>query len=75
MQQQSVHEPNAPLMSAADVWDDAQRISKLLQRKQSIAEPIIRLPIPFSILLSALEQFSRDELMMVHQRIEERLAT
>jgi len=74
MQEQSVHEPNAPLMSAVEVWDDAQRIRKLLQRKQPKKEPIIRLPIPFSIFISALEQFSRDELITVHRRIEEKLA-
>jgi len=34
MQNQSVHEPEAPLMSAEDVLDDAQRMSELLKQRQ-----------------------------------------
>lgn len=74
MQQQSVHEPEAKLMSADDVWEDAQQISSVLHRNQSQSEPVVRLPIPLSVFVSALEQFSRDELIFVRQRIEERLA-
>ncbi|MBV7336193.1 hypothetical protein KFU94_49755 [Chloroflexi bacterium TSY] len=74
MQQKSVHEPDARLMSADDVWEDAQQISSVLHRNQPQSEPIVRLPIPLSVFVSALEQFSRDELIFVRQRIEERLA-
>lgn len=74
MEQQSVHEPDAKLMSAAEVWEDAQQIAMILQRNKAKAEPVVRLQIPLSVFVSALEQFNRDELIVVRQRIEERLA-
>lgn len=74
MQQKSVHEPDAKLMSADDVWEDAQQISSVLHRNQSQSESVVRLSIPLSVFVAALEQFSRDELIFVRQRIEERLA-
>ncbi|MEZ4866079.1 MAG: hypothetical protein R3C14_32485 [Caldilineaceae bacterium] len=74
MEQQSVHEPDAKLMSAAEVWEDAQQIASILQRNTSKAEPVVRLQIPLSVFVSALEQFDRDELIIVRRRIDERLA-
>ena len=73
MKQKSVHEPKAKLMSAAEVWDDAQQITTVLQHNALQAEPIVSLPIPLSVFLSALDTFNRDELLLVRQRIEERL--
>jgi len=74
MEQQSVHESAAKLMSAAEVWEDAQQIAAILQRHQSKVEPVVRLQIPLSVFVSALEQFDRDELIIVRRRIDERLA-
>lgn len=74
MQQQSIHEPDAKLMSAADVWEDAQQTAQLLQRNRAKSEPVIRLPIPLSVFVSALDQFNRDELLVVRKHIEEKLA-
>lgn len=73
MKQKSVHEPKAKLMSATEVWDDAQQITNVLRQNAAKAEPVVRLPIPLSVFLSALDTFSRDELLLVRQRIEERL--
>ena len=74
MKQQSVHEPDAKLMDAAEVWEDAQQIAAILQRNHSKVEPVVRLQIPLSVFVSALEQFDRDELIIVRRRIDERLA-
>ncbi|PKO23045.1 MAG: hypothetical protein CVU38_06150 [Chloroflexi bacterium HGW-Chloroflexi-1] len=69
----SAHEPEAEVMSAAEVWDDAQQIATVLRQNLLRAEPIVRLPIPFSAFLFALDGLSRDELMLLRQRVEERL--
>ena len=74
MKDQSVHEPKAKVMSAAEVWDDAQEIAKVLRRNLLKADPVIRLPVPFSVLLSAVDDFDRDELLLLRRRIDERLA-
>ncbi len=73
MKQKSVHEPKAKLMSAAEVWDDAQQVTTILRQNALQADPVVRLPIPLSVFLSALDTFSREELLLVRQRIEERL--
>jgi hypothetical protein len=74
MKDQSVHEPKAKVMSAAEVWDDAQEVAKVLRRNLLKAEPVIRLPVPFSVLLSAVDDFDQDELLLLRRRIDERLA-
>jgi len=74
MNNQSVHEPKAKVMSAADVWDDAQEIADVLRRNLLKVEPVIRLQIPLSVFLSAVDDFDRDELLLLRRRIEERLA-
>lgn len=74
MIEKSVHEPDAQLMSAADVWNDALQLSNILRQNLLKSEPMVRLQIPFSLFLSALEEFDRDELMMLRRRLEERLA-
>ena len=73
MKRKSAHEPKAKLMSAAEVWDDAQHLTNILRHNVLKAEPVVSLPIPLSVFLSALDTFSQDELLLVQQRIEERL--
>ena len=73
MGRKSAHEPDAKVMSAADVWDDAQQIADVLRQNLSRAEPVVRLQIPFSASLSALDSFDRDELVILRQCVEERL--
>lgn len=75
MNNQSVHEPEAELMSAAEVWDDAQQIAAVLRQNLLSAEPVVRLQIPLSALLSAVDTFNKDELLILRQRIDERLAS
>lgn len=70
----SAHEPNAPVMSADDVWDDALQVADLLRQNLLKNERIVRLQVPFSFFLSALESFDREELVVLRQRVEERLA-
>ena len=74
MEQKTVHEPEAPMMSAADVWNDAFQLAELLRQNLLRSEPMVRLQIPFSLFLSALEEFNRDELVVLRRRVEERLA-
>jgi hypothetical protein len=38
------------------------------------AEPVVRLQIPLSAFLSALDNLNRDELVILHKRVEQRLA-
>jgi hypothetical protein len=70
----SVHEPEAELMSAADTWDDAQMLAEMLQRNLLQTQPVVKLPVPFSLFLSTLDSLNREELMLLRQRVEERLA-
>ena len=70
----SAHEPDAPVMSADDVWDDALQVADLLRQNLLKNERIVRLQVPFSFFLSALESFDREELVVLRQRVEERLA-
>lgn len=73
MKRQSTHEPKAKVMGAAEVWEDAQQMSTVVRQNLLKAEPVVQLPIPLSIFLSALDNFSRDELLIVRQHLEERL--
>jgi len=61
-------------MSASDVWGDALQLSTVLRSNLLRTEPIVRLQIPFSAFLSAVEGFDHDELIALRQRVEERLA-
>lgn len=74
MNNQSAHEPKAKVMSAADVWEDAQEVAEVLRRNLLRAEPVVRLQVPLSVFLSAVDNFNRDELLLLRRRIEERLA-
>ena len=51
MKCKSVHEPEAQVMGAADVWDDAQQIADVLRQNLLKAEPVVRLQIPLSVFL------------------------
>jgi hypothetical protein len=61
-------------MSAAEVWEDAQQVAEVLRRNLSKAEPTVELRIPLSVFLSALDDLSRDELVILRKRVDERLA-
>lgn len=74
MKRKSVHEPKAKVMSAADVWNDAQQIATVLKQNLMKAEPVVRLQIPLSAFLTALDNLDRDELVILHKRVEQRLA-
>ncbi|MDZ7289112.1 MAG: hypothetical protein ONB44_15230 [candidate division KSB1 bacterium] len=73
MRKKTVHEPKAKVMSAIEVWDDAQQIATILRQNLSRAEPVVRLQIPLSALLSALDSLGRDELVILQKRVKERL--
>jgi hypothetical protein len=74
MSNQSIHEPNAKVMSAAEVWDDAQQVADDLRQNLLKAEPVVRLQIPLSVFLAAVDNFNQEELLLLRRRIEERLA-
>lgn len=74
MGQESVHEPDVELMSAANVWYDALNLAETLRSNLLRSEPMVRLQVPFSLFLSALEEFNREELVLLRRRVEERLA-
>jgi len=74
MKRKSAHEPNAKVMSATEVWDDAQQIAQVLRQNLLKTEPMVELHIPLSVFLSALDTFTRDELVLLRKRIEDRLA-
>jgi hypothetical protein len=54
MIQKSAHEPEANVMSASDVRNDALQLADVLRQNLLKAEPMVCLQIPFSLFLSAL---------------------
>jgi len=70
----SVHEPNAPLLSAQDTIQDAERLQELLRRNRQQAEQEIQLRVPFMVILNAIDQLEAGELRLLVQRLEDRLA-
>ena len=70
----SAHEPEAEVMSAEDVRADARQVADILQQNLSRVEPMVGLQIPLSVYLSALNDLSRDELLVLRSRVEELLA-
>jgi hypothetical protein len=70
----SVHEPNAPLLSAQDAIQDAERLRELLWRNRQQAEQEIQLRVPFTVILNAIDQLEAGELRLLVQRLEDRLA-
>jgi hypothetical protein len=61
-------------MSAADVWEDAEQLAEVLRQNFLRVEPVVKLQIPLSAFLTALDSLTRDELVFLRQRVEERLA-
>ncbi|MFN8493642.1 MAG: hypothetical protein U0350_38935 [Caldilineaceae bacterium] len=43
-------------------------------RHELVSEPIVQLQIPLSVLLSVVDTLNPDELKILHERIEEKLA-
>jgi len=74
MKHESVHEPEAKVMNAAAVWNDARQIATELRQNLSKVEPAVQLQIPLGLILSALDNLSSDELAILHRHIEKRLA-
>ena len=72
MKPRTVHEPEAELMSAADVIADADRLHELFERKKREQKPA---PSPLSLasVLAAIGEFSKMDLLVVKQRLEARL--
>ncbi|MCC7362032.1 MAG: hypothetical protein IT317_21285 [Anaerolineales bacterium] len=74
MKPKSVHEPEAEVMSAVEVQEDARRVASALRQNLIKAEPAVQLEVPLSTFLSALDKLSRDELLILRHRVDERLA-
>ncbi len=75
MDQRTAHEPEAEVMSATDVWDDAQRLAEVLQNNASERRQVVRLKISLSAYLSALDDLSQEDLMTLRRRLDQRLAS
>jgi len=69
-----VHEPDAPLLAADDAIQDAGRLQELLRRNAQRAQHEIRLSVPLSAIMEAVEQLGPEELRLLAQRLDERLA-
>jgi hypothetical protein len=74
MSKKTVHEPDAPMMSAEDVWNDAQQLNDVLRQNLLKAEPVVHLDVPLSFFLSALDTLNRDDLIALDNHIKQRLA-
>ncbi|MCC6189674.1 MAG: hypothetical protein IT318_11615 [Anaerolineales bacterium] len=74
MKPKSVHEPEAEVMSAVEAQEDARRVASVLRQNLIKAEPAVQLEVPLSTFLSALDNLSRDELLILRHRVDERLA-
>ena len=75
MKRKTAHEPEAEVMSAAEVADDARQMAEVLRSSLMRSEPVVSLSIPLSVFLSALDNFTKEELVMLRKRLDERLAT
>jgi hypothetical protein len=74
MSKKTAHEPEARIMSAEDVWNDAQRLNDVLRQNLLKSEPVVHLNVPLSFFLSALDTLDRDELIVLDNHIKQRLA-
>jgi len=61
-------------MDANDVWEDAKRLAQARRQVNNVASAVIRMQVPLSAFLAALDEFDHDELILVRQRVEEMLA-
>ena len=75
MEPRTAHEPEAEVMSAADVWDDAQRLAEVLQNNASKTGHFVRLQVPLSAYLAALDDLSREDLVILRKRLDQKLAS
>jgi tripartite-type tricarboxylate transporter receptor subunit TctC len=71
---ESMHEPEAQLLSGQDAIRDAERLQALLRRNRKRAEREVQLRVPFTVIIEALDQLEAGELRLLAQRLEERLA-
>ena len=69
MTMKTAHEPEEEVMSAEDVWDDAETISRVLRRRLNAESAL-----PVSVVLAALDDFNTDELVLVRERVLQKLA-
>ena len=74
-EEKSIHEPNAPLPSAQEAIQDAERLRELLWRNRQRAEQEVQLRVPFTVILKAIDQLGASELRLLAQRLEDRLAS
>jgi len=74
-EQKSIHEPEVPLLSAQDAIQDAERLRSLLQRNRQRAEREVQLRVPLTAIIEAIDQLKANELRLLAQRLEERLAS
>jgi len=74
-EQKSIHEPEVPLLSAQDAIQDAERLRSLLQRNRQRAEREVQLRVPLTAIIEAIDQLKANELRLLVQRLEERLAS
>ncbi|MEA3345282.1 MAG: hypothetical protein U9Q78_03420 [Chloroflexota bacterium] len=72
--QKSIHESDAPLLSAQDAIQDAERLRELLWRNRQQAEREVQLQVPFTVILKAVDQLEASELRLLVQRLKDRLA-
>jgi hypothetical protein len=73
-EQKSIHEPGAQLLSPKDAIQDAERLRALLLRNRQRAEREVQLRVPFTVIIEAVDQLEAEELHLLAQRLEERLA-
>jgi hypothetical protein len=71
---ESIHEPNAPLLSAQEAIQDAEQLQELLWRNRQQTERVVQLRVPFTAILEAIDQLEASELRLLVQRLEDRLA-
>lgn len=71
---ESMHEPEAQLLSGQDAIQDAERLQALLRRNRERAGRKVQLRVPFTVIIEALDQLEAGELRLLAQRLEERLA-
>ncbi len=76
MERRTPTEPDdADVMSASDASNDAQRLAGVLQNGPLKSDRSVRLRIPLSAYLSGLDDLSHDDLVMLRERVEQRLAS
>ncbi len=62
------------MLSAQDAIQDAERLQALLLRNRQRAQREVQLRVPFTVIIEAVNQLEADELRLLAQRLEERLA-